>query len=153
MISFYVPSDEYGFLCNFSAHGFTLDDRYWSTAEHYFQAQKFAGSDHEERIRVSRTPREAKNLGQTRKLPLRPDWEDVKVDVMRNALMAKFTTHSDLRDALLATGDEELVENAPTDYIWGCGKLGGGQNMLGKLLMETRQALRAGDRDSASFGG
>ena len=155
MISFYVPSDEYGFLCNFSARGFTLDDRYWPTVEHYFQAQKFAGSDHEERIRVSRSAKEAKNLGQTRKLSLRSDWENVKVDVMRNALMAKFTTHTDLRDALLATGDEELVENAPTDYFWGCGKLGGGQNMLGKLLMETRQALRIGDgdRDSTSFGG
>ena len=72
---------------------------------------------------------------------------------MRNALMAKFTTHSDLRDALLATGDEELVENAPTDYFWGCGKLGGGQNMLGKLLMATRQALRDGNREPAAFGG
>ena len=153
MISFYVPSDEYGFLCNFSAHGFTLDDHYWPTVEHYFQAQKFAGSDHEERIRVSRSPKEAKNLGQTRKLSLRSDWEDVKVELMRNALMAKFTTHPDLRDALLATRDEELVENAPTDYFWGCGKLGGGQNMLGKLLMETRQALRVGDRYPASFGG
>lgn len=102
-------------------------------------------SDHEERIRVSRTPKEAKNLGQTRDLPLRSDWEEVKIDIMRNALMAKFTTHTKLRDALLATGNEELVENAPTDYFWGCGKLGGGKNMLGKLLMETRHALRDGE--------
>ena len=148
MISFYVPSDEYGFLCNFSAHGFNLGDRYWPTVEHYFQAQKFAGSDHEERIRVSRTPKEAKDLGQTSKLPLRSDWEDVKVEIMRDALMAKFTTHTDLRDALLATGNEELIENAPTDYFWGCGKLGGGQNMLGKLLMETRQVLHNLDADT-----
>lgn len=62
---------------------------------------------------------------------------------MRAALMAKFTTHPDLREALLGTRDEELVENAPTDYFWGCGKLGGGQNMLGKLLMEIRLVLRA----------
>ena len=142
MISFYVPSDEYGFLSNFSAHGFSLDNRYWPTVEHYFQAQKFAGSEYEERIRLSRTPREAKSLGQTRELALRPDWNSLKIDVMRRALMAKFSTHGELRDALLATGDEELVENAPNDYFWGCGKLGGGQNMLGKLLMKTRQALR-----------
>ncbi|GAA5509351.1 NADAR domain-containing protein [Novipirellula caenicola] len=58
--------------------------------------------------------------------------------------MAKFTTHANLRDALLDTGDEELIENAPTDYFWGCGQLGGGQSMLGKLLMETRKALRDG---------
>ncbi|MDB4766629.1 NADAR family protein [bacterium] len=153
MISFYVPSDEYGFLCNFSAHGFILNDRYWPTVEHYFQSQKFAGTEYEERIRVSRSPKEAKNLGQTRKLPLRTDWEEVKVEVMRWALLAKFTTHAELRDALLNTGNEELVENAPTDYFWGCGQLGGGQNMLGKLLMETRTALRDGVSQSAASGG
>ena len=142
MISFYVPTDEFGFLCNFSAHGFSTDGRYWPTVEHYFQAQKFAGTEYEERIRISRTPKEAKNLGQTRERTLRSDWDQVKVEVMRAALLAKFTTHDELRKALLETGDEEIVENAPTDYFWGCGQLGGGQNMLGKLLMETRQALR-----------
>ena len=141
MISFYVPSDEYGFLCNFSAHGFTLGACYWPTVEHYFQAQKFAGTDYEERIRVARSPKEAKNLGQTRRRSLRVDWEEIKVDVMRRGVMAKFRSHSDLRAALLATGCEELVENAPSDYFWGCGALGNGQNMLGKLLMETRTLL------------
>lgn len=142
MISFYVPSDEYGFLCNFSAHGFVLKDLYWPSVEHFFQAQKFAGTDREEKIRNARSPKEAKELGQTRKLKIRADWEDVKVDIMRSALMAKFTTHPDIRSAIIATGDEELVENAPTDYFWGCGQLGGGQNMLGILLMETRSALK-----------
>ena len=56
---------------------------------------------------------------------------------------AKFTSHAELRNALLDTGDQEIVENAPTDYFWGCGQLGGGQNMLGKLLMETRSTLLA----------
>ncbi|MEO1528481.1 MAG: NADAR family protein [Planctomycetota bacterium] len=142
MISFYVVSDEYGFLCNFSAHGFTLDDRYWPTVEHYFQAQKFLDTEYAEHIRDARTPKEAKNLGQSRKQPLRSDWEDVKVDVMRRALRAKFGTHTHLRNELLDTGDEELVEDSPSDYFWGCGKLGGGQNMLGKLLMEIRHELR-----------
>jgi len=56
---------------------------------------------------------------------------------------AKFTSHAELRNALLDIGDQEIVENAPTDYFWGCGQLGGGQNMLGKLLMETRSTLLA----------
>ena len=153
MISFYVPTDEYGFLCNFSAHGFTLAERYWPTVEHYFQSQKFAGTEHEDRIHVARTPKEAKSLGQTRKIPLRGDWEEVKVDIMRAALLAKFTTHTDLRDALLNTGSEDLVENAPADYFWGCGQLGGGQNMLGKLLMETRSALRNDELQIVSSDG
>ena len=86
--------------------------------------------------------REAKNLGQSRKVPLREDWEDVKVDVMRRAVTAKFTTHTDLQIALLSTGEQDLVENAPSDYFWGSGALGSGKNMLGQILMQTRQQLR-----------
>ena len=153
MISFYTTSDEYGFLCNFSSHGFLLDHRYWPTVEHYFQSQKFKGTDYEDRIRVCRTAKEAKNLGRSRDLPLRSDWEQVKVGIMRRALLAKFTTHRDLREALLKTGNEELVENAPADYFWGCGKLGGGQNMLGKLLMEVRKTLRGKDPNCRSNNG
>ncbi|GAB5406148.1 MAG: hypothetical protein Aurels2KO_43790 [Aureliella sp.] len=146
MIAFYVPSDEYGFLCNFSAHGFILADHYWPTVEHYFQAQKFAGTERAERIRLSRLPKEAKSLGQTRKLNLRSDWEEVKIDVMRVALEAKFTTHSDLREALVGTGDEELVENAASDYFWGCGQLG---NWAGA---QHAREIANGDSDGTEGG-
>jgi len=61
---------------------------------------------------------------------------------MRRALRAKFTQHPDLRTLLLGTGDEEIVENAPGDYYWGCGKDGSGKNRLGALLMELRAELR-----------
>ena len=61
---------------------------------------------------------------------------------MRQAVRAKFETHVDLRVELLGTGDEELVENAPRDYYWGCGRDGSGRNMLGRILMEVREALR-----------
>jgi len=142
MISFYVPSDAYGCLSNFSPHGVSIDQVYWPTAEHFFQAQKFAGSEYAERIRCVRTPGEAKNLGLTRKIPIRPNWEEVKIDVMREAVLAKFTAHEDLRDRLLATGAQEIVENAPGDTFWGCGKFGNGQNWLGRILMECRSQLR-----------
>jgi predicted NAD-dependent protein-ADP-ribosyltransferase YbiA (DUF1768 family) len=42
----------------------------------------------------------------------------------------------------LATGDEEIIENSPIDSYWGCGADGQGKNMLGKILMETRDILR-----------
>lgn len=45
---------------------------------------------------------------------------------------------------LLGTGDKEIVENAPFDYYWGCGKSGTGQNQLGKTLMQVRDQLRNG---------
>jgi len=61
---------------------------------------------------------------------------------MRKAVLRKFETHLEIREILLATGDEEIVENSPIDYYWGCGKDGSGKNMLGQILMEVREILR-----------
>jgi N-glycosidase YbiA len=52
------------------------------TTEYYFQAQKFAGTEHEEAVRLRKTPRQAADMGRSRKLPLRRDWESVKDQVM-----------------------------------------------------------------------
>ncbi len=141
-IYFYSSHDEYSEFSNFSRHGFTLDDKYWPTVEHYFQAKKFPGHPQEERIRSAPTPSKAKQLGRSRTSPLRADWEKVKDDIMRQAVLAKFRAHDDLKKRLLETGNEKLVENAPMDYYWGCGQDGSGKNMLGKILMETRKILR-----------
>ena len=51
----------------------------WPTTEHYFQAQKFAGTEYEEKIRLTNSPMIAARLGRSRIHPLRPDWENVKV--------------------------------------------------------------------------
>lgn len=142
-IYFYSNREEpYGGFSNFSAHGFELDGLWWPTSEHYFQAQKFVATPHLERVRQARTPKDAATIGRRRDLPLRKDWEQVKDDVMRSAVLRKFETHADLRETLLATGDEYIVENAPGDYYWGCGADGSGKNMLGEILIEVRTLLR-----------
>ena len=140
---FYSDREEpYGCFSNFSKHGLTLKGVYWKTSEHYFQAQKFAGTPHEEDIRLAPSPKRAAEMGRERTRPLRSDWEQVKDDIMREAVETKFRAHADIRAILLATGEEELVENAPGDYYWGIGKEGTGKNMLGKILAETRAKLR-----------
>jgi ribA/ribD-fused uncharacterized protein len=144
-IYFYSAREEpYGCFSNFSRHGVELDSRWWPTVEHYFQAQKFAGTPHAERIHRAATPKQAAELGRSRQVPLRPDWEDVKDAVMARAVRRKFETHAALRALLLATGDEEIIESAPSDYYWGCGADGSGLNKLGQILMQVRAALRQG---------
>jgi ribA/ribD-fused uncharacterized protein len=141
-IWFYSRANEYFEFSNFSPHGFEIDGVYWPTVEHYFQAQKFPSRpDYQEEIRRARSPNDAKTLGRTRTVALREDWEAVKEDIMRRALRAKFSTHQELRRTLLATGDQELIENAPSDRYWGCGRDGTGKNRLGVLLMELRREL------------
>ncbi len=141
-IYFYNQNEEpYGRFSNFSKHGITLNGKYWPTTEHYFQAQKFAGTLHEEAVCRMPTPKAAAQWGRNRSLPLRADWETVKDEVMRRALYAKFTQHPELRRLLLTTRNAEIVENSPIDRYWGCGKDGTGKNRLGVLLMELRDQL------------
>ncbi len=60
---------------------------------------------------------------------------------MRQAVRQKFITHEALKELLLGTGSEELVEKTSGDDYWGCGTNGTGKNMLGKILVEIRQEL------------
>jgi ribA/ribD-fused uncharacterized protein len=142
VIHFYSTTGEFGCFSNFSRHPVFLKGKRWSTSEHYFQAQKFAGTEHEEAVRLCKTPREAANLGRSRKLPLRRDWEAVKEDVMLEALRAKFTQHEDLREILVGTGEALLVEHTANDSYWGDGGDGSGMNRLGQLLMRVREELK-----------
>ena len=124
-----------------SPYPFELKGKVWPTSEHYFQAQKFAGTDHEEAVRLAKSPMVAARMGRSRERPLRADWEAVKDDIMREALRAKFTQHPALKSLLLKTGDTELVEHTANDSYWGDGGNGTGGNRLGQLLMELRDQL------------
>ena len=79
-----------------------------------------------------------------------PEWSKTKFDRMRGVLHAKFTQHDDLHELLLSTGDARLVEVATVDNavnrLWG--EVNGvGKNMLGVLLMELREKLRADQKE------
>jgi ribA/ribD-fused uncharacterized protein len=145
MAIYFYGSDEvpYGCFSNFSPHGFELDGAWWPTSEHYYQAQKFAGTHRAELIRRASTPKRAAELGRDRAVPMRRDWERVRDDVMRRAVSAKFRANADIRAILLGTGDQEIVEDSGTDHYWGRGSTGTGRNMLGRILMRTRTQLRA----------
>ena len=142
-IFFYTPDGPFGDFSNFAKFGVALDGVWWPTAEHYFQAQKFGDPAYQEKIRRASTPKQAADLGRTRALALRPDWDVARVDVMRRVVTAKFETHEALRVLLLSTGDRPLVESAPGDNFWGAGPDGRGENRFGRLLEELRTRFRA----------
>lgn len=140
-VYFYAQTDAYAEFSNFAPYGVEMEGRYWRTVEHYFQAMKFADPDYRERIRATSRPKQAKALGMTRALPLRPDWEEVKDGIMYGAVLKKFQTHAHPRALLLETGTAEIIENAPMDAYWGCGPDGKGLNKLGRILMRVRSKL------------
>lgn len=91
----------------------------------------------------ARSAHDAFKIAQERKGERRKDWDEVKVDIMREILRAKVAQHEYVKRKLLATGNHELVEDSWRDDFWGWGPNKDGQNMLGKLWMEIREELRA----------
>ena len=141
-IKFYSVKDKYGEFSNFALYPIKLKGKVWQTSEHYFQGQKFEGTPHENIIRKAPNPMKAAQLGRTRKVKIRKNWNNIKDNVMYDALKAKFTQHDELKEILLNTGDRKLIEHTENDSYWGDGGNGSGKNMLGKLLMRLREELR-----------
>ncbi|WP_250125395.1 NADAR domain-containing protein [Chroococcidiopsis sp. CCMEE 29] len=144
-IYFYKVNEPYGCFSNFSPHGIDLQGIHWATVEHYYQAQKFVETTDAALIPVihaAQTPEQAAALGRDRTRQVRSDWEQVKTAVMREAVLKKFLTHTDIQAILISTGDQLIVENSPKDYFWGCGRDKTGNNHLGKILMSVRQEIR-----------
>ena len=118
---------------------FTFDNYIYTASENLYQALKSNLFQHR-KLFAEVGAKYSKNLG--KKLEIRSDWEDVKIEAMRLCLMLKFDQHPDLAEKLIATRDEYLEErNDWNDTYWGT-YLGEGENHLGKLLMEIRTLLQ-----------
>lgn len=151
---------EFYFLSNFYRTDVKYKRRTFRTSEHAFQWAKTTDKDRAEMIKDALHPSDAKRLG--RIAPLRPDWEDIKLDVMREIVEAKFKNRA-LAARLLATSEHRLVEgNRHGDDFWGAvwRRVGTatdpemrlwfnskdemklvGHNHLGIILMELRAKL------------
>jgi len=140
---FVCRSDLDELLGTYSPHSFFLDDKEWSTAEHYFQAMKFEGTDkeHFEKIRVSVSAKQARKLGRSKFKSIRDDWAKVKRVVMTRALYTKCRTHNDVAQLLLDSHERKILENSQYDYYWGCGRDRRAENIYGKVLMDVRAKL------------
>lgn len=127
------------FLSNFYVAPVVWNGIMYQNNEAAFQSAKTTN----EKIRASFTllnPSQAKAKG--RRVQLRHDWEKVKYDIMYEICFAKFSQNEDLKEKLLATGEQHLEEgNTWGDKIWGTVN-GKGQNNLGKILMKVREELR-----------
>lgn len=141
-IKFYKVHDDYGFMSNFAPYPFSDGSKNWPTSEHYFQAQKFLIPEIQEKIRQIASPMDAALEGRNPQNPLRPDWEEVKDEVMLQALRMKFNQNPEIAKGLLATGDAILIEHTRNDAYWADGGDGSGKNKLGLLLMQVREELK-----------
>lgn len=142
-------SGPHRFLSNFFPAEIEYGAATYRTVEHAYQAAKTEDPLQRQHVGMAPTPGQAKSRG--RKVTMRPQWELVKIEVMRGLLRQKFQD-PELRGKLLATADRQLIEgNTWGDRYWGAvftlypghpASVLEGENHLGKLLMEIREELR-----------
>ncbi len=129
---------EYFFLSNFYNAPVTYGGITYQNNETAFQAQKTLNENEKHKFSTL-PPNVARRKG--RKAKLRPDWEEVKDQIMYEICLAKFTQNEDLKEKLLNTNKEHLEEgNNWGDTYWGTVN-GIGRNALGKILMHVRNEL------------
>lgn len=145
---------KYAFLSNFF-----IDTLPFLSVENRYQARKSLDPNQQNAILIATTPALAKKMGSSRgikidgklfKIVLRPDWEEIKREVMWHLIWEKFQVPF-LKELLLATDDQELIEgNYWHDNYWGaciCQKCISKEkhNHLGKLLMYRREWAKRND--------
>lgn len=130
------------FLSNFYLCNVPYENIEYPSSEHAYQAAKCAVALNRLDIQRAPTPADAKRFG--RRVKIRRDWEEVKIEIMKKIVLSKFQTNPTLRKMLMDTGTAHLEEgNYWGDTFWGVvGDEGVGENHLGKILMEVRDLLR-----------
>lgn len=142
-VLFYEPENSYGFLSNFSSSPIILSEIIWPTSEHYYQAQKFNDLDIQSKILQAKGPEEAFSLSRQYESHIKPDWFEVRVEVMRFIVFEKFRQNAYFTHLLVSTGKSIIKEHSHNDDFWGDGGDGSGRNELGQILMEVRDYFSA----------
>lgn len=138
---FFYEQDYY-VLSNFSSFTLQWKGLRFDTSEAAYHWEKFPyNTAVQEQIRTAPSAHEAYQVAFRNRDIRRNDWDAVKVEIMRDILMAKVQQHEYVRRKLLATGDRELVENSWRDDFWGWGPNRDGANELGQLWMSIRAEL------------
>lgn len=131
---------EYRYLSNFHIANIFYEGIEYPSSEHAYQAAKSLDIEVRKFIATLDSPMKAQKAGQ--QIECRPRWEEIKIGIMYNILLEKFTRHPELALKLLDTNDCVLVEgNTWDDTFWGVCN-GEGTNWLGKTLMRIRKNLR-----------
>lgn len=147
-IRFYRSNERpYGAFSNLFRRPIVFEGETFSTAEHAYQSGKARKKEVRQWLMAAPSPALLAMASHGLYYwDIAPGWSTTKFGRMKSILLAKFQQHEDLRELLLSTGTARLVESAtvdnPVNRLWG--EVNGvGQNMLGTLLMEVRDELRA----------
>lgn len=156
MVCFHDPDKEYGFLSNWYMSDFIENGRTYTSVEQYLMYEKakvFNDEEMQQAILSTNDVSKIKNYGRQVKGYNETIWNGFRQLVLYRGLWLKFSQNEELKQNLINTGEDILVECAKTDKIFACGvsmkdpirfdiTKWSGKNLLGFALMDLREQLK-----------
>jgi ribA/ribD-fused uncharacterized protein len=140
-ISFYEA--EYYMFSNFASFAVKYNGLLFPISEHAYQAAKFEDKEVIDLIHSSLSAHDSKKVARAHKEKMNPAWDSIKVSVMEDIIRSKISMHPYIKEKLLETGDQEIIEDSPKDSFSGRGQDFKGRNELGKVWMKIRAELQS----------
>ena len=133
--------DSTNLLSSCSDHPILLEQQEWKTCEHYYSYKIVRSAAIAESIKQAATGQQAYELASPWYRYKVPGWKKMRTTLMMRALFTKVQMYPEVREALLATGDNKIIESSQYDYFWGVGRDMRGGNQFGKIWMDIRTRI------------
>lgn len=153
-IVFLKTNEAFGGLSNM-AGGFPLEVNGVPirTSEALYQLCRFPHLPEVQQLIIEQaSPMTAKMKSKPYRKDSRPDWERMRVSIMRWCLRVKLAQNwNSFSELLLKTDERPIIEESRRDDFWGAKpqdeQILIGQNVLGRLLMELREAIKSSEKE------
>ncbi len=135
-----IVEEIWSYLSPFSAHQIEIWGEKFATVEHAYHYAKFTDEKIRNEIRNAASPKDAWRVSNKNKSFVKNDFDKDKI--MEELMRAKTEQHPDIVEILKLSGTRGILKAIDTDYYWGTGADGSGQNVMGKLWMKIRGEIK-----------
>lgn len=136
-------------LSSCSLHKIELEEKRWSSVEHYFQHKVLSSQRQQDYIGNIADPIVVNQYAKPWYRRKVKNWKSLRRVLMTRALYTKVQMYDEVAQYLLETDDQLLAETSLYDYYWGIGRDQRGENMFGKIWMDIRSKLRENIDDTS----
>lgn len=143
--------EQWGGYSNMAAgYPIVINDIFIKSSEALYQAFKYpTRPDVQNKILIQSSPMTAKMVGKPFRDSIRPDFDLIKIKLMKWCVYAKLlSNYEKFSDLLLQSENKIIVEESRKDNFWGAKRTDDnkliGINVLGRILMETRENIKNG---------
>ena len=135
----------YIYFSPYTAHTLNINWIVYPTLEHAYQCQKYEDTEIIKEIIEAPSPIKAREISNKYKHLQIPEFQKMKIDIMKMLMKIKLEQHDDVRKALIESKNLDIIKHIvtypPGDWFWDDWEDGKWLNHIGKIWMEIRKQI------------